>query len=597
MINVLKKIWSLFEPAQKRAALILLGMMLVGMILETLGIGLVIPALALMTKADLTLSYPSITPVLAALGHPTQMQLIVGGMLMLAGVYVVKTLFLTFLAFIQLRYVFGVQENLSNRLFTTYLSMPYSFHLQRNSGQLIQNVVNETSQFTQSALNPGMMLLTELMVFIGIVVLLISIEPLGSFLMVATLVILASLFGGLTKRRVFRWGEARQYHDGQRIQHLQQGLGSAKDVKLLGREAEFITQYAKHNRKSALMAERQHFLAVLPRLWLELLAVIGLVVLVFSLLAQGKAVDDLLPVLGLFAAAAFRLIPSVTKVISAVQSLRYSVPVINTLYRELNLPNSEQSSINTSILMPFKQILQLKNVCYAYPDTCSNALIDINLSVLHGSSIGFIGASGAGKSTLIDVILGLLTPTEGQVEVDGENIQKNLRAWQNQIGYVPQTIYLTDDTLRRNVAFGVSPDKIDEKAVLSAIGAAQLGDFVANLPDELDTIVGERGVRLSGGQRQRIGIARALYHNPSILVLDEATSALDSETENYIIDAIRALHGKKTIIVVAHRLTTVSHVDRLYILEKGAIVKSGDPSTILRNMHDFHHENSEYFLK
>lgn len=584
MISVLKKIWSLFEPAQKRAALILLGMMLIGMVLETLGIGLVIPALALMTKADLAVRYPAITPALAALGHPTQMQLIVGGMLILVGVYAVKTMFLSFLTFIQLKYVFGVQESLSNRLFTIYLRQPYSFHLQRNSGQLIQNVVNETTQFTQSALNPGMMLLTELIVLAGIVVLLLLIEPLGSFVMMVTLIITAFFFGGVTKRRVFNWGKARQFHDGQRIQHLQQGLGSAKDVKLLGREDEFITQYAKHNRNSAIMGERQHFLAALPRLWLELLAVIGLAVLVLGMLAQGKAVDDLLPILGLFAAAAFRLIPSFTKILSAVQSLRFSVPVINTLHAELNLPNRAQNSTNGTVAMPFKQTLQLKSVCFEYPDTGSDALNGINLSILRGTSVGFVGASGAGKSTLIDVILGLLTPTQGQVEVDGENIQKNLRAWQDQIGYVPQTIYLTDDTLRRNVAFGIASDQIDERAVQSAISAAHLEGFVANLPDGLNTPVGERGVRLSGGQRQRIGIARALYHDPAILVLDEATSALDTETENCIIDAIRALQGKKTIIVVAHRLTTVSHVDRLFVLDKGTIIDSGEPSAVLCNI-------------
>lgn len=597
MIGTFKKVWSIFEPAQQRSLLILFGMMLIGMLLETLGIGLIIPALALMTKVDFVERYPALAPALNALGHPTQQQLIVVGMLVLAGVYAVKTLFLSFLSFIQLKFIFSVQEGLSNRLFTCYLHQPYSFHLQRNSGQLIQNIVSETNQFTQNALNPGMMLVTEVVVLVGVGILLLFIEPLGSLLMIIVLIIFIFIFGRVTRKRVHYWGVARQYHDGQRIQHLQQGLGSAKDVKLLGREDEFIFQYARHNQNSARMGEKQHFLASLPRLWLEFLAVTGLVILVTFMLANERPVDDLLPVLGLFAAAAFRLIPSVTKILSAVQNLRFSVPVIDMLCTELNLSSRDQDSTNTSILMPFKHDMHLKSVCYEYPDTSNKALNNINLFIQCGTSVGFIGASGAGKSTLVDVILGLLTPTEGQVEVDGENIQKNLRAWQDQIGYVPQTIYLTDDTLRCNVAFGISPDKIDEQAVQSAIDAAQLKDFVATLPDGLNTLVGERGVRLSGGQRQRIGIARALYHNPSILVLDEATSALDSETENYIIDAIRALHGKKTIIVVAHRLTTVSHVDRLYVLEKGAIVESGDPSTILRNMHDFHHENSEYFLK
>jgi ABC-type multidrug transport system fused ATPase/permease subunit len=571
--------------------------MLIGMILETLGIGLIIPALALMTKPDFFEHYPALEPLLNALGHPTQKQLIIVGMISLATVYIVKTLYLSLLSYMQLRFVFSVQEDLSNKLFAGYLRQSYSFHLLRNSGQLIQNIINETNQFTQNALNPGMQLLAELVVLVGIVSLLLFIEPLGTLLLLIVLVIFGFIFIRVTKRRGHYWGVARQFHDGKRVQHIQQGLGSIKDVKLLGREDDFILQYAIHSNSSARIGEKQHFIASLPRLWLELLAVTGLVVLVIVMLEKGESVSDLLPVLGLFAAAAFRLLPSVSKILTAGQSLRFSLPVIDMIFTELSLEVAIQEPVVASVLIPFNHKIHLKNVCYKYNGTNNNVLNNIEITILRGTSIGIVGSSGAGKSTLIDLILGLLTPSEGRIEVDGKDIQGNLRAWQDQIGYVPQSIYLTDDSLRSNVAFGISPDKIDESAVQSAIASAHMEEFVKNLPEGLDTIVGERGVRISGGQRQRIGIARALYHNPKILVLDEATSALDSNTESSIVDSIQALHGNKTIIVVAHRLTTVSNLDQLYVLDKGEFVESGVPSVIIRNIQNSKVKKNDYSVE
>jgi ABC-type multidrug transport system fused ATPase/permease subunit len=291
-------------------------------------------------------------------------------------------------------------------------------------------------------------------------------------------------------------------------------------------------------------------------------------------------VEALVPTVGLFAAAAFRLMPSVSKVLSSIQSLRYAQPVIDTLTTELSLLDRARPPQNGGSL-PFREELRLERLGYTYPDSPDAALKDINLSICHGASVGFVGGSGAGKSTLIDVILGLLTPTRGAVRVDGRDIQTDLRGWQNQIGYVPQNIYLTDDTLRCNVAFGLSHDQIDEKAVWRALRAAQLEEFVNELPEGLDSFVGERGVRISGGQRQRIGIARALYHDPAVLVLDEATSSLDAATERSVMEAVNALHGMKTILIVAHRTSTVEHCDTIIRLGRGAVVEAGDPQTIL----------------
>jgi ABC-type multidrug transport system fused ATPase/permease subunit len=565
------KVRGLLTPRERRKALLLLVLMSLGMALETLGIGLVIPAIAVLTQSDPASKYPALQPVLNALGNPDKQALVVGGMLLLAGVYFVKVSFMAFLGWQQARFAFGVQANISHRLFSSYLRQPYTFHLQRNSAQLTRNVVNEVNLLTFTCILPAMSMLTEVLVMLGLCVLLLVFEPLGAVIVLSVLGVAAGGFHYFTRRRITRWGEARQHHEGLRMQHLLQGLGGVKDVKLLGRETEFLELFRLQNAKSAQMGQLQTTLQLLPRLWLEFLAVCGLAILVISVLAQGRPLEAVLPALGLFAAAAFRLMPSVTRVISAAQSLRYGLPVVNTLFEELQLGSQEQEQRSRSA-STFHTALELDNVSYTYPGSMEPALREFSLMVQRGESVGFVGSSGAGKSTLVDVILGLLPASEGEVKVDGRNIQHALRDWQDQIGYVPQIIYLTDDTVMRNVAFGLPDEQIDKTAVWRAIRTAQLEDFVHSLADGLETVVGERGVRLSGGQRQRIGIARALYHDPAVLVLDEATSALDTDTELGVMQSVRALQGDKTIIIIAHRLSTVEHCKRLYRLEQSRLL-------------------------
>jgi ABC-type multidrug transport system fused ATPase/permease subunit len=556
----------------------LFGLMLVGMTLETLSTGMVIPAIALLMQQDISSAYPQLRPLFAALGDPSPTDLILKVMLGLVGVYVVKNLFLAFLAWRQTRFAYGVQAQLSQRLFTIYLRQPYTFHLQRNSAQLVRNVLSETSMLAEAILS-ALNMATEFLVFLGITVLLLTVEPLGTLTAVAVLAAAALSFYYAVRGRIERWGASRQLHDGLRLQHLQQGLGGAKDVKLLGRESNFLDRFREHTVQSARVGQFQATMQMLPRLWLEILAVVGLATLVIAMLAQGRETATIMPTLGLFAAAAFRLMPSVNRIMSAIQVLRYNLPVVKSLHEELSLIGAAPPS---SQLGPRRIGLQseirLDGVNFAYPATATPALIDLSLSIRKGESVGFVGPSGSGKSTLVDIVLGLLTPTAGRVLVDGEDVQANLRGWQDQIGYVPQSIYLTDDTLRRNVAFGLADDAIDDTAVERAIRAAQLEEFVFGLPKGFNTMVGERGIRLSGGQRQRIGIARALYHDPAVLVLDEATSALDTATERGVMEAVNALQGSKTLLIVAHRLSTVAGCDRLYRLERGRIVAEAAPS-------------------
>lgn len=579
--TICQKLWYLLSTDRRRAAIVLLGLMLIGMALETLGIGLVIPALALIPQSDLASKYPILVPLLIILGNPGHDQLVVVGMLLLVGVYAVKAVILAFLAWWQARFVFGLHANLSQRLFAGYLRQPYTFHLQHNSAQLIRNAIGQVSDLT-SVIQQSLILITEILVLFGISALLLAVEPLGALLVVSAVGLAGWGFNRVTRNRMLQWGETRQLHDGLRIQHLQQGLGGAKDVKLLGRESDFLSQYWLHNAGSARLGQYRATLEALPRLWLELLAVAGLATLVLVMMWQGKPLENFLPTLGLFAAAAFRLMPSVNRVLGSVQTMRFCLPVIDTLPDEIRRLDATQAPQRGEIL-PFTKALTINQVSFAYPLAEVQSLRGVSVSIPRGALVGFIGVSGAGKSTLVDIVLGLLSPISGTVEVDGVDIQTHLRGWQDQIGYVPQSIYLTDDSLRRNIAFGVPNEEIDEDAVWRAILAAQLGEFVNNLRQGLDTIVGERGIRLSGGQRQRIGIARALYHNPAVLVLDEATSSLDTDTESGVMEAVSALHGTKTVIIVAHRLSTVEHCDTLYRLEGGRVVEEGETSKVLNS--------------
>jgi ABC-type multidrug transport system fused ATPase/permease subunit len=417
-----------------------------------------------------------------------------------------------------------------------------------------------------------MSLCAESLVLLSLCSLLVIVEPQGAVIVVSVMVTAAWGFHHLTRERLGRWGQARQHHEGLRMQEVQQGLGGVKDVLLLGREVDFLDRFGLHNTQSAHVAQLQSTLQKLPKLWLELLAVFGLALLVISMVAQGRTFEAVLPTLGVFAAAGFRIMPSVNRMLGAVQSVRYAFPVIDSLHTEFELASPRVASARTPPTA-FRETLELKEISYTYLNAAKPALERTSFTIHRGEVVGIVGMSGAGKSTLADIILGLLSPDEGEVRVDGQDIHQALRNWQDQIGYVPQSIFFADDTLRRNVAFGLADAQIDEAAVRRAIRDAQMEDFVHSLPAGLDTMLGERGVRLSGGQRQRIGIARALYHDPAVLMLDEATSALDTGTERGVMEAVLALRGSKTILIVAHRLSTVELCDRLFRLEQGQIVE------------------------
>jgi ABC-type multidrug transport system fused ATPase/permease subunit len=552
-------------------------MVIVGMFLETISLGIVVPIIGILTQDDYQQKYPFIVDIF---GNLSREELISAVMVAMVLIYVVRSLFLFWSLWIQKGFSASVSGRLSQSLFSIYLRQPYMFHLQRNSSTLMRNAKNATSVVT-CGVDPFLVLLTDGLVAIAMFALLIAVEPVGTLAVLLVFGLSTFVFQRTTRRRIDNWGYQVDYHETKILQHLQEGFGGAKDVKVLGRENEFLSQHEKHLGESIRINRIYNVILTLPRSFMEIITIVGLCLLVVSMVVRGRELADIVPILGLFAAAAFRVMPSINRLLMATQTLIFNRSIIASVYKDFLLDGPDSLSLKSET--KFATQLELTDVSFKYPTAANASLQNVSLVVKRGEAVGFVGPSGAGKSTLVDVILGLFAPTSGVVKVDGQDVQQNLRNWQNQIGYVPQAIYLTDDTLRRNVAFGLNDENIDDNLVRNAIRLAQLEEFVATLPEKLETVVGERGVRLSGGQRQRIGIARALYHNPSVLVLDEATSSLDTPTEHGVMQAVQALQGSKTVLIVAHRLSTVEYCDRLYKIENARITEEGTFDKVVKS--------------
>ena len=577
-MTTVSQIWQLLSRHDRRKAIVLFGLMICAMLFELLGVGMVVPALAFMVQDSSILESPVVRQWTAWLGNPTQNVLIITGLMALLAVYVVKSAFLLFVSYCQARFVAGVQASMTRRLFERYLTQPWAFHLGRNSAELIRNI--ESIQGFAVTCTAVISLATELLVLVGLAALLLWFEPAGAAVAALLLGSFTAMYDAITRSRLASWGRRRHVHHTRYLKHMQEGLSGAKDVKMIGCERELIRRFADDAVGLADLSGRQSWFQQIPRMWCELLAVVALCLLTAVMLWQGKPLQSFVPSLGLFATAAFRLLPSVNRLAVSLQQIRWAKTLTDCLHDELALPIVEPAE-GRGAALPFRTAIELDHVSFCYPGCEKPAIADITLSIPHGSSVGIVGGSGAGKSTLVDVILGLLPPTEGRVSVDGENIHENVRAWQNLVGYVPQNIYLSDDTIRRNIAFGLDDEFVDDDAISRTLRAAQLESFIATLSLGLETPIGERGVRLSGGQRQRIGIARALYYDPVVLVLDEATSALDMDTEREVMNAVESLHGQKTIVIVAHRMSTVANCDIVFRIENGRLVWSGTLSDVL----------------
>ena len=569
----LSKLFSIIpKPRIKQIPFIAVAM-LIGAAFEVLGIGLVIPLIEIVSDSDNTAT-KFLQSVLPGLSNQN---IVLLSVVTFAAFYTFKGLYLSYLAWITGQFTYAVKADVSNTLMEKYLTAPYEFHLQKNSAQLIRNLTTESVQFVQNALNPLLIILSESVVILAISVFLMAIEPIGTLIVMFLIGALSFAYQRLLSEYTNNLGKVRQNADGMVIQKSQEALGGIKDLKVLGKERQFLQQFSIHNLTSSDISAKQYTLNQIPRMYLETIGVLAFSLLIFLLTFKGYDFLQVIPVLGVFALAAFRLLPSANRVLSAINSLRFADAVVvslNDQLTEIALTDPCTPSIDTNIaLSAFDRSIEIKNLCYQYPRTHELALSDINLTIYKGESIGVVGKSGAGKSTLSDTILGLLKPSAGAIYVDGIDMYEEIKSWQNLIGYVQQDIYMLDDSIRCNIAFGAPDGEIDSNKINDAIIEAKLDEFVSSLPEGIDTHLGERGVRLSGGQRQRIGIARALYRRTPILVFDEATSALDTETEIDIVSAIKSFKGIRTTIVIAHRLSTIEHGGRVIELKKGRISK------------------------
>lgn len=556
--------------------LLVLGI-LFNSLLELLGIGLMVPFISLLAHPEMLQTNVYLNRAYQLFSFHSFLQFMVVLSVVIVIVFVIKNAALLWMTFFQTRFIFDKKTVLSTRLFKAYMTSPYSFHLKRNMGQFQQKIAAVDGVMLYGVLNIIYMLTEGLLVSCLLAVLLRT-----NFVM--TLAAMAILSAGLLvyfyflQDKIHRWGEKNNWHNALLWQQVNQGLGSIKESKLLGKEMFFVDRFCHHSQQISLQQSKSDVVTKSPKLFIETI-VVGLVMSAMALcLLAGQAPGDVFVTISLFAIVSVRLMPSLNKISCSWASFKFFLPCFNAIYDDLVACEKLEGQLRARVIgepLSFFREIVMRDVVFFYENTAVPALRDVSLEIPKNTMVGFIGPSGAGKTTAVDVILGLLEPSSGKVLVDGVDVHTHLGSWQRTIGYIPQTIYLCDETIRSNVAFGLDAAEISDEKIWQSLRLAQLEEFVRSLPQGIETTVGERGVRLSGGQRQRIGIARALYYDPQVLVMDEATAALDNETERSFMEALAGLAGERTIIVIAHRLSTVRQCDRIFFLKDGALVSQG----------------------
>lgn len=474
-----------------------------------------------------------------------------------------------------------LRSSLETRLLESYLRQPYEFHLNRHSGDLVKSILSEVDQVIAKVYQPIADIVAQIFTLLLLVVVLLIYNPLVAMSAVAVLGGAYGIIYGLIRKHIDRIGTARVHANKLRFETAVEAIGGVKEIRLLGREQAYLDRFGEPSRDVSWYLAMDMVLGQVPKFLVEAIAFGSILIMSLFLMRTDTGGSDLgkvLPVLGLYAFAGYRILPAIQQIYRSMTQMRFGAPAVNTIYADLrNVGNLAEIPQSPASPLGLTKCLSLTSVDYGYPGADTPGLRDITLDIVAGTTVGVVGTTGAGKTTLVDLILGLLTPGKGHITVDGTRLNvDNMRNWQANIGYVPQDIFLVDASISANIALGVSPENIDPERVRQSADLAQIGDFIElELAEKYDTYVGERGVRLSGGQKQRIGIARALYHDPELIVFDEATSALDNLTERDVMNAIAALHGTKTIIMIAHRLSTVKVCDQIVVLDKGYQIGAG----------------------
>lgn len=574
----LRDVVQLFTRTERRWLGWFLPMFILTALMQVVGIASIIPFLQLVSDPDQIRTNQLLARAYALVGSPSETRFLVYTGIGALVVLVASDVLIAVTEWLVLRFTWGTNDALSRRLLEGYLGKPYEFFLNENTAALVKNMLNEVRQVVSGLILPGMQLLARGTVALAIMILLVAWNP---ALAIAALLVLGGAYGAffaLIKGRLKRIGRVRARTARSMYMVATEALSGAKEIKLLGREAVFVRRYGKQSRRFARTMTQQNVIAQLPRYALEIFSFGGLILIVVVYLSMGRSLDAILPVLGLYAVASYRLLPALQSIFNAIASIRFSSAAFAIVKADLTMvARSKPVPPNDGEPLPLTSALEFRDLAYRYPGASRPVLNDLNLRIDANTTAAFVGSTGSGKTTSIDLLLGLLRPHGGGVYIDGELLTDDkVRAWQDNLGYVPQQIYLTDDTIANNIALGVDRDEIDMGAVERAARMANIHDFViSDLPDGYDTVVGERGVRLSGGQRQRLGIARALYRDPSVLVLDEATSALDTVTEEAIFAAVEDIARSKTVIMIAHRISTVRNSDVIFVMDHGVLVDHG----------------------
>ena len=572
-MDTLKKLGYIFGKKQKLETAGLAVMIIIGTVLELLGVSTIQPLINAFVEPENLMRKDFFANLYSGMGlqNMTQLILVLIGALIL--LYIVKNVYLVFMYRCQYKYIYSNMRILSTKMMRSYLSRSYSYHTSKSTAELLRNINQDTADFF-GVIQAVIQLVTEGLVVAALAVYLFIKDKSITIAVGCMLAIFLVIFYRIYKRSLLKMGQKNRYYEAQVTKWVQQSFGGIKEVKVMNKEDFFYDKYDEAFQGRVHSEYTYHTMISIPKPLIEAVCMVALLGATAIKLMRGISAGYLVPTLSMFVIAAYRLLPSFNRITEYLGTIAYQKPAVSAIYddlREIDAYVPEKKAEDESAVkpLPFENDIKIDNISFHYPDSENLVLDKISFAIEKNTSVAFIGQSGAGKTTLADIILGVLTPTSGHVIADDIVVEDHLNEWHRTIGYIPQNIYLMDDTIAANIAFGVPESEIDKMKLERAVDRAQLRDVIDKLPEGLNTKVGERGVRFSGGQRQRIGIARALYNEPQILVLDEATSALDNETEKAVMSAIDALHGEMTLIIIAHRLSTISNCDYVYKIGNG----------------------------
>ena len=591
-MNIFKKLLYLLSPQEKKRAILLLGAFIVMAIFEMIGVVSILPFMAVLMSPEIietnfilknAYNYSTILGVTSSQQFLFLLGVLVFGLLIISITLKIFTIYLS------VKFINMCNYNFARRLVEGYLHQPYSWFLNRHSADLGKTILAEVSLVIKSGLYSMLILIKEIVVAIALLSILIFVDPKLTLIVALALSSAYGLIYLFLRRSIKKMGKDRLESNKWLFTSVSEAFGAVKEIKVGGFEKIYIDKFSVPAKNLAKINSLFGFIKQLPRFALEAIVFGGMLLVVLYLMAQFNSINKALPIIALYAYTGYRLMPALQQIFNSVTEIRYALPSIDTMHSDIkNLKSFVTYSKNNDPLQ-FDNDITLKNINYDYPNANRTALKNLNLSIKSRTTVGIVGSTGSGKTTTVDIILGLLEAQQGSLKIDGIEIsKKNIRAWQKSIGYVPQNIFLADDTIAGNIALGVESKFINQKNVERAAKIANIHEFVIDdLPEQYSTTVGERGIRLSGGQRQRIGIARAMYHNPKVLILDEATSALDNLTEQTVMEEVKNIGKDLTIIIIAHRLNTVKKCDNIFLLEKGELRGQGTFDELIKNNRKF----------